>query len=66
MNYIKGRCTTNLDNYIVRNIKGFAKVPDKGDGVVVLYGGRPTTLRVCSITHDWKDEEPYIIVELTH
>jgi len=63
MNKIKGHCETNLDGYVMK-VKEFYKVPDIGERVVV-YFNNITTLKVCQITHDFRDGEPYIIVELT-
>lgn len=60
---VKGRCFTNLDDYTC-GIKEFYRVPNIGERVSVQYKGNPSTLKVCQITHDVKNNEPYIIVEL--
>lgn len=62
---IKGHCITNLDDYDASFVIGFAKVPNEGDWVYAKYKGNSTSLRVCKITHDWRNNQPYIIVELT-
>lgn len=64
---IEGRCYTHLDDYkrdewpIV-----FGAIPQKGDYVQSLSGGR--MLRVHSITHSERgsreDAQPYILIEL--
>lgn len=77
MNYIKGHCKTNLDDYDCSQVKVFAKVPNKGDRIKVTKRGEgETTLKVCGITHSvikveksqsiitTEEFEPYIIVEL--
>ena len=61
--YIKGHCTTNLDNYRM-SVTKFYRVPNKGEQISCFRGGRDATLKVCQITHSMKDGEPYIIVEL--
>lgn len=62
---IKGRCETNLDGYDCSKVKVFAEVPNKGSRIVVFFNGAERTLKVCDITHDVKDNEPYIIIGLT-
>lgn len=76
MNYIKGHCKTNLDDYDCSKVKIFASVPNIGDRVEVLRKGNDSTLKVCGITHSvikidksrnlitTEEFEPYIIVEL--
>jgi len=64
MEYIKGHCETNLDDYNVYEVKGFARVPNIGERVNCKYKGYSSTLKVCQITHDFRNNEPYIIVEL--
>lgn len=61
---IKGKCKTNLDNYDTSIIKQFYRVPNIGERVSVLYKGNITSLKVVQITHDIKDGDPFIIVEL--
>jgi len=64
METIKGHCTTNLDNYQMIVIE-FARVPNIGERVAVLFKGQNRVLNVIQITHDiQKDGKPYIIVEL--
>jgi len=69
-NTIKGHCKTNLDNWDVSKVKAFARVPNIGERVSATYIGSnghnigSAGLKVCQITHDFKDGEPYIIVEL--
>jgi hypothetical protein len=60
----KGHCFTNLDNYDVTRVRVFARVPNVGDRVMCFYKGNVSSLKVCQITHDMKDDQPYIIVEL--
>lgn len=61
---IKGRCETNLDNCQVDRVELFARVPNIGERVAVTRDYRADTLMVVQVTHDVKDEEPFIIVEL--
>lgn len=61
---IKGHCFTNLDNYDCSLVNVFASVPRVGDYVVVLYIGLPTRLKVVSVLHDVKDNQPYLKIEL--
>jgi len=63
MEIIKGHCTTNLDDYIM-TVKEFYRVPNIGERIACLRKRSNTTLKVCQITHDFKDGKPYIIVEL--
>jgi hypothetical protein len=60
---IKGHCTTNLDDYRM-TVKEFYRVPNIGERVSCLYKGNEASLKVCQITHDFRNNEPYIIVEL--
>ncbi len=60
---IKGHCFTNLDDYKI-NIREFYRVPNIGERVACIRNGYETSLKVCQITHDFKDGMPYIIVEL--
>jgi len=60
---IKGHCTTNLDDYSC-HIKEFAKVPNIGERVACMRKGYESSLKVYQITHDFRNGEPYIIVEL--
>lgn len=60
---IKGHCFTNLDDYEMK-VKRFYKVPKIGEKVTCLKNGHETTLKVQNITHDSREGEPYIIVEL--
>lgn len=65
METIKGHCFTNLDDYDVSHVKEFARVPNVGERVRVSYKGANTsTLKVCQITHDYRNDKPYIVVEL--
>ena len=61
---IKGHCKTTLDNYDVSLVNKFVAIPNKGDNIVCKYKGTDTTLRVYQITHDFRENEPYIIIEL--
>lgn len=63
-NLIKGHCFTNLDNYTTSNIKGFYRVPNVGERVSCEYKGSKTSLEVVQITHDFRNGQPYIVVEL--
>ena len=71
-NTIKGHCTTNLDNWDVSKVKQFAHVPNIGERVSAVYNGgdgrsiynQGGSLKVVQITHDFRNNEPYIIVEL--
>jgi hypothetical protein len=63
METIKGHCKTNLDDYLMK-VKEFARVPNIGERVAVTYRGNDTSLKICQITHDLRDGEPYLIVEL--
>ena len=63
MNYIKGHCTTNLDDYRMV-VDKFYRVPNIGERVACLHKGYDSSLKVCQITHDFRDGEPYVIVEL--
>ena len=66
MNYIRGYCKTNLDNFDCSIVNVFCSVPKIGDRVRVLYKKNVTTLKVCKITHDQQNGEPFIVVELTN
>lgn len=63
MNKIKGYCKTNLDGYTMKVFE-FYKVPEIGERVACYRFGYEAVLKVCQITHDIKDGDPYIIVEL--
>lgn len=63
METIKGHCTTNLDDYRM-TVTEFYRVPNVGECVACIRKGYKATLKVCQITHDFVDGEPYIIVEL--
>lgn len=65
MEFIRGYCKTNLDDYTM-TVEKFCGVPNIGDRVSCLKKGVSTSLRVCQITHcyDCARYEPYIIVEL--
>lgn len=63
MGIIKGHCKTNLDDYKMKVIS-FYRVPNIGERVSCLYKGHESDLKVCQITHDFRNGEPYIIVEL--
>ena len=63
MKTIKGHCKTNLDNYTMK-VTDFYRTPNIGERIVCFYKGCETTLKVCNITHDFKYNKPYIIVEL--
>lgn len=63
MEIIKGHCKTNLDDYRM-TVKGFYRVPNIGERVACIYKGYDSDLKVCQITHDFRDGEPYIIVDL--
>lgn len=65
MDYVKGHCTTNRDDYITY-VTRFYRVPNPGERVGCLYRGRDASLKVYQVTHTIKDEEPYIIVELNN
>lgn len=60
---IKGHCRTNLDNFECP-VNEFYRVPNIGERVMVIYKGNVSSLPVVQITHDMKNNEPYIIVEL--
>ncbi len=74
MNYIKGLCKTNLDDYDCHIVTLFVAVPRIGDKVTVSKAGRKVSLNVVSITHTvnenpcmgYEEGEPYIIVELNN
>lgn len=61
---IKGECRTNLDDYSCP-VTGFARVPNIGESVVCFYRGCVAILEVVQITHDFKNGEPFILVELS-
>lgn len=61
---IKGRCITNLDDYDCSEIKEFARVPNIGERVYCQYKGNSTSLKVVQITHDFRNQEPFIVIEL--
>ena len=68
MEYIKGRCITNLDDYDCSDVNSFCRVPNIGERIECRYKGNTTSLRVVQITHAVRgpkgNEYPYIIVEL--
>jgi hypothetical protein len=63
MEKIKGRCFTNLDNYECP-VREFYRVPNIGERVMCLYKGNTTSLKVVQITHDVRNNEPFIAVQL--
>lgn len=65
MDFIKGHCRTNLDDYRMI-VDRFYKVPEVGEKVVCERMGYRTELYVCQVTHDIEKDKPYIIVELTN
>jgi hypothetical protein len=64
MNWINGICKTNIDDVVCVVDKFFA-VPRKDELVMVLYKGNATYFKVVSVGHFMRDNEPYILVELT-
>jgi len=64
MNYIKAICRTNLDDYNCKVVTKFSALPRIGERVTVLKKGEVTKLKICKITHDESNGEPFIIVEL--
>ncbi|MHA1234946.1 MAG: hypothetical protein ACTSQL_07660 [Promethearchaeota archaeon] len=72
MDYIKGRCFTNLDDYDCSDTSSFVAVPKIGDGVEVKFKGMRRVLYVVEITHCMSQPivnidvkgKPYIRVEL--
>ena len=66
MKFIAGHCYTNLDDYKVDKVKGFYRVPNDGERVVCYHKGKEAWLKVVQIKHDFRNNEPYIIVELNH
>lgn len=60
---IKGHCKTNLDDYNM-TVTSFYRVPNIDERVACLYRGNESNLKVCQIIHDFRNGEPYIIVEL--
>lgn len=62
-NIIKGHCFTNLDDYRM-TVNEFYRVPNIGEKVACIYKTYDTTLKVHQIIHDFKNNNPYIIVEL--
>ena len=68
MGYIKGYCTTNLDNWDVNIVKGFCVIPKIGDRVACKYNKSKNlgSLKVCGVIHSYDsiNKEPFIIVEL--
>lgn len=65
METIKGHCQTNLDDYTM-SVYEFYRVPNIAERVTCLRKGNKSSLKVCQITHDFRDGKPYIIVELHH
>lgn len=64
MDYIKGHCRTNLDDYQTF-VYQFYRVPNVGEKVACMLKGYETSLKVCQVIHTLDKGEPYIIVELT-
>ena len=64
MNNIKAICRTNLDDYDCTVVTKFSALPRIGESVTVLKKGEVTKLKICQITHDESNGEPFIIVEL--
>lgn len=64
MNKIKGFCFTNLDDWDTSEVKEFARVPNVGERVFAKHKGSSSSLKVVQITHDFRNNEPYIHVEL--
>ena len=64
MNKIKGSCFTNLDDWDASEVREFARVPNVGERVFAKYKGNSSSLKVVQITHDFRNNEPYIRVEL--
>lgn len=62
-NFINGRCFTNLDDYDCP-VKVFARVPNIGERVYCTYRGNASSLRVVQITHDVRNNEPFLVCEL--
>jgi hypothetical protein len=62
-NPIEGKCVTMLDD-VTMTVTKFARVPNVGERVACTRNGKPQTLRVTQVTHDVKNNKPYIIVEL--
>ena len=65
METIKGHCQTNLDDYSMI-VNEFYRVPNVGERVACLRKGNKSSLKVCQITHDFRDDKPYIIIELNN
>lgn len=67
MDYIKGKCHTNLDDYEMI-VNRFVAVPRVNDYVAVNYKGDRRALRVVRVTHtmplDQATLTPQILVEL--
>lgn len=63
MDTIRGKCSTNLDDYQMI-VTEFYRVPNVGERVSCLRKGELTTLRVVQITHSIKNNEPFILIEL--
>jgi len=61
---IKGGCFTNLDDYDTSEVKEFARVPNIGERIFCKYKGNSTSLKVVQITHDFRNNEPFVIIEL--
>ena len=66
MEYISGKCFTNLDYWDVSSVDKFARVPNIGERVMARNNGMPASLKVVQITHciDTRSNKPYIVVEL--
>lgn len=65
MEYIKGRCHTNLDDYDCSLVKSFYRVPNIGERVEVRYKGNRTSLKIVQITHEAMfDGTPFLSIEL--
>lgn len=63
METFKGACFTNLDDYNCP-VKEFARVPNIGERVMVIYKGRESSLAIVQITHQLRDEKPFLRIEL--
>jgi hypothetical protein len=61
---IKAHCHTNLDDYDCSLVTVFAGMPVIGHYVTVMYKGQTRYLKIVSIRHDQKDNEPYLFIEL--
>ena len=64
METIKRRCFTNLDDWDTSKVTEFARVPNVGERVSAIYNGKESSLKVVQITHDFKDNKPFLRIEL--